>query len=185
MPNPGTSPSCNALGDPWPRRCGCSPTRSNAGFQDDPRMNFGAYTHPLGRASAQVRVPSLWKELPGRQAHAQSQSQEPGLAWCPVETEGQLGSGHADRANLDLRGSRERVPKLSRHQRMQGWMGGQARRASEGTQVEGPGREYSRERPGSRPEGEGCPGSSAMGTQGHGDNDDAGYLATSLYPLCH
>lgn len=74
-------------------------------------MNFRAYTHPLGRASTQVGVPSLWKELRGRQAHAQSQSQEPGLAWCLVETEGQLGSGHADRANLDLCGSRERVPK--------------------------------------------------------------------------
>lgn len=34
-------------------------------------MNFRAYTHPLVRASTQVGVPLLWKELPGRQAHTQ------------------------------------------------------------------------------------------------------------------
>lgn len=59
-----------------------------------------------------------------------------------------------------------------------------AGRAGKGTRVEGPGREYSRERPVSRPEGEGCLGSSAVGTQGHGDDEDAKYLGTLLYPLC-
>lgn len=162
---------------PRPPTCGYSSARSNRRFSRGAQNKLRSPHPPSRQGVALVRVPSLQKELLGRQAHAQKARAE-SLASCGARSK-QKGSWGVDTqtGRAWTYGSKDRICKSA----IDLWKDGRMARlkpgrAGEGTWVEGPGLEYSRERPGSKPEGEGCLGSSALGTQGHGDDEDTAYL---------
>ena len=84
-------------------------------------MNFGAYTHLLGRVSTQVGVPPLWKELPGCQAHSQKAGAE-SLASRGARSK-QKGAGGADNRGHVAGGPDGSAVKPSIYGKADGWPG--------------------------------------------------------------
>ena len=149
----------------WPQRCGFSSTGSSGGFQDE-QSELRSLPPPSRQGVHSGRSPSPWREPPGHRAHSQELR-----AWhlavlgphsraAGEQTRRQGEHGHgAERTDGSVNNAAIDLWARQMDGQAEGWKG---RQGDRGRRVwTRP--DHIRERPGSRPEGEGGLGSSALG----------------------